>query len=188
MKRKTATRPSAQGSLSEAAVMRATGKPLSRWFTLLDRAGARAKSHPEIVRLLDEQGVKAWWCQMVTVQYERARGLRDLHQTPDGYRVTVSRTLDVPAAKAFQAWENARARARWLADPGVTVRKATPAKSLRITWVDGATHVNVNLVIKSPTRCQLAVEHRKLSGPRDVARMRAYWARALDRLRTLLES
>ena len=55
----------------------ATGKGHGEWFGLLDAWGATDHSHTEIARWLNaEHGVPGWWSQNITVNYERARGMR----------------------------------------------------------------------------------------------------------------
>jgi len=48
-----------------------------------------------------------------------------------------------------------RLRDRWLADPAFIIRKATPGKSLRITWVDGKTTLEVMLYPKGTGKTQV---------------------------------
>src|SRR5689334_305031 len=121
--------------MSDAAVQAKTGKTWPDWFAVLDKAGAQQMTHPQIAAYLaSEHGVPGWWCQMVTVGYERARKLRAKGQMADGYAISVSRTLAVPVAKLYRAWHDPRTRARWLADAPFAIRKATPDKSLRVTW------------------------------------------------------
>lgn len=172
------------GGISDEAVRAATGRTWKQWCALLDRAGARAMDHKEIVAVLDREcpELGGWWIQMVTVGYEQARGLRVKHQTPEGYQVGASKTIDVPVSKLFAAWNDAKQRARWLADPGITIRKATPDKSLRVTWIDGKTHVDVMLYAKGSRRSQIAIQHRKLRDAAAVQRMKAYWKDNLNRL------
>lgn len=35
--------------------------------------------------LNEDGGMSDWWCQMVAVAYERARGLRENHEKPGGW-------------------------------------------------------------------------------------------------------
>jgi hypothetical protein len=87
--------PAMKPQMSDDAVQAKTGKNWKEWFAVLDKAGARKMSHQEIVKYLNtNEGVGPWWQQMVTVTYERARGLRDLHQKPSGYEISISRTVD----------------------------------------------------------------------------------------------
>jgi uncharacterized protein YndB with AHSA1/START domain len=173
--------------MGDDAVREATGKSWEEWFRKLDRAGAKEMEHAAIARhLSEEENVPDWWCQMVTVGYEQARGLRQKHQRPDGFSVSASRTLAVPIERAFDAFADAKTRKRWLSDTGFTVRRATRPKSLRITWVDGVTNVDVNLYAKDDGRSQVSVQHSKLPDADAAARMKAYWGEALDRLREKL--
>ena len=61
-------------------------------------------------------------------------------------------------------------------------------KSLRITWVDGKTSVEVGFYPKGEGRCMVAVQHSKLSDAQAVARQRDYWTAALERLDSYLKS
>src|SRR5438128_6409952 len=170
--------------ISSEAVRAKTGKTWTQWFAVLDKAGASGWPHKEIARHMhDEHGCPDWWSQMVTVGYEQARGLRVKHQKCDGeFSASASKTLAVPVAALFAAWNEPKLRAKWLAGAnGLTVRKATENKSLRITWPDG-TNVDVNLFAKGPDKSQVAVEHGKLAGVADVPRVKEYWAAALSKL------
>ena len=78
--------------IGSAAVEAKTGKTWEQWLVVLDKAGARTRSHARIAAFLRErQRLPSWWCQMVAVGYEQARGLRAKHERPDGYAVSVSR-------------------------------------------------------------------------------------------------
>src|SRR6266550_1869640 len=91
--------------MSDEAVESKTGKNWSRWFKHLDAAGAKKMTHQEITAHLSEKhDVRPWWTQMIAVTYEQARGLRDKHQKPEGYEISVSRTIGAPVGKAFKAW------------------------------------------------------------------------------------
>ncbi len=174
--------------MTDEAVLAKTGRKWNEWFATLDQAGANQMTHAEIARMLHAKfDVPSWWSQMVTVTYEQARGLREKHQRPDGYEISVSRTIAAPAAKVYDAWEKPKTRARWLADPGFTVRKATPAKTLRITWVDGKSSVEVRFVPTGGAKTQVTAQHSKLAGAAAARRMKKYWAESLDRLKSTLE-
>ena len=68
-----------------------------------------------------------------------------------------------------------------------TIRKATPNKSLRITWNDGKSSLEINFYSKDDDKSQVVVQHSKLPDAKSSAKMKAYWAKALDRLRASLE-
>ncbi len=173
-------------SISDAAVLKATGKNWKQWFARLDRAGARELGHGEIVAIVNEHGAGPWWSQMVTVTYERERGLREVHQTAAGFVANVSRTMAVPVSELYDAWRDARRRAKWLKNK-FTIRTATPNKSMRITWSDG-TSVDVGFAAKGKGKSQVAVGHSKLKNRSDVTEKKSLWGKALGRLKEQLES
>lgn len=175
--------------ISGEAVKGKTGKNWQEWIAVLDKAGARKLNHKQIATYLyDVHKVPGWWAQMVTVGYEQSRGLRQKHQKPEGYEISGSKTIEVPVVKAFTAWESEKLRRRWLKDPGFTIRKATPHKSLRITWVDGKASVEVNFYSKGEGKCQVAVQHSKLVDAKQAERMKEYWGEQLARLKEVLEA
>src|SRR6185312_7829975 len=90
----TKAAPAKSPKMSDDAVKSKTGKAWKEWFAILDKAGAKKMTHQEIVKYLNsEQGVGPWWQQMVTVTYEQHIGRRGEHQKPDGYEISVSRTI-----------------------------------------------------------------------------------------------
>lgn len=174
--------------ISAVAVKKATGKTWREWGTLLDKAGAKKKSHKEIADLLATRcKVPAWWAQMLAVGYEQSRGLRAKHQKPAGFEVSVTRTIAAPVARAFEAWKDAILREHWLPATPLTVRKATPHKSIRITWADGTT-VAVNFWPKGALKCQVVPQHGHLPDAASAERMKGYWTEKLEALRDYLEA
>jgi hypothetical protein len=120
---------------------------------------------------------------MVTVGYEQARGLREKHETARGYQVSRSMTVPVALPRLYRAWADAESRGEWLNEPDLKVRRATRNKSMRLTWKDGATSVEVNFYAKGTGKSQVTVQHNKLATGAAGARMKAYWGRALERCR-----
>ena len=78
--------------MCDEAVPAKTGTVWSEWFRLLDGDGATKLSHKDIaMHLRDKYDVGKWWCQRITVEYERAR---DLHRKTDDFAVSVSKTIN----------------------------------------------------------------------------------------------
>jgi uncharacterized protein YndB with AHSA1/START domain len=185
---KSATKTKKAGGIGDDAVRERTGKGWAEWFAILDAAGAKKMSHKEMAQwLYDNHLDSGWWSQMVVVTYEQERGLREKHQKPEGYEISVSRTVEAPIQKAFRVCDDVKSRDRWLGDKGLTVRKATKNHSIRLTWSDGKTHVEFRFLEKGREKCQVVASHRKLAGAKDAARMKKYWAAALERLKAALE-
>lgn len=177
------------GRMSDAAVRAKTGKTWREWFALLDADGAGNMTHQEIVAVLRERhGVEAWWQQMVAVTYGQERGLRQKFQSCTGeFQASASRTIAVPVSSLFDAWVDEDLRRQWLGDEPIVIRKATPGKSVRVTWSDGKSSVEVNLWPKGEYKSQVQLQHSKLADAREVAQMKAYWGEAVDRLKQVLE-
>ena len=170
------------------AVMRATGRAWDEWLKVLDRAGAKAMPHKEIALMLSRKfAVPDWWSQMVTVGYEQARGLRAVNQRAGGFAANASRTVDIPLRRLFDAWSDPQMRARWLLDAPVEVRRTTDGKSIRMTWTVGDSNVDVGFFAKGADKSQVQVEHSMLKNATAVARQKAFWGNALERLKALLE-
>jgi hypothetical protein len=165
--------------VSDAALRAATGRGWDEWLALLDGGNASGMSHAEIAALAGRHGAEPWWAQTVTVGYERARGLRRVHERPDGYGISVSRTLPVAVEDLFEAWAATERRAAWLHDPGMVVKKATPPKSIRIAWPEGGA-VEVRFNARGPAKAQVVVDHRKLATQEEAAAMKEFWNRQLD--------
>ncbi len=178
-----------QPTISDAAVQAKTGRVWAEWFTLLDSEGAADSTHRQIATALaDRHGLTGWWSQMVTVAYEQARGRRQPHETSRGYQVGVSKTVPVRVDVLFSAWEDEASRGRWLGDQSITIRRATRPKSMRITWSNDQTNVDVSFWDKGPEKSSVQVQHSKLTDRNDVEAKRTFWRAALAQLASELVS
>jgi uncharacterized protein YndB with AHSA1/START domain len=181
-------------NVTSEAVEKATGNGWNHWLAVLDKAKATEMSHNNIAILLHEKhGVPEWWAQTVTVGYEQARGMREKGQKADGFSISASKTINVSAEQAFEAWTDERIRARWLPDASLTIRKATPPKSVRITWepegksAAAASNVEVWLTAKGDAKCALSVQHGKLTTAAAGEKLKMWWGERLEALKGALE-
>jgi hypothetical protein len=174
---------------SDEAVKAKTGKVWADWFRILDKAGAKKWAHKEIaLYLYEKQKLSGWWAQMVSVGYERERGIRQKFQKCDGqFSASGSRTLAVPLAKAYAAWTDERLREGWLPGAKMEITTATPGKYVRAKW-NGDTRLSVGFYAKGAGKTQVAVDHSKLANSKECARMKSYWFAALNRLQGILEA
>jgi len=122
---------------------------------------------------------------MVTVGYERARGLRARHETTGGFQMSASRTLAAPLTQVFRAWNDARTRTRWLPPTELQPLGQTPERRVSFVGVDDS-RVEVRLVAKNDAKTQVTVQHSKLANATAMKRQKAYWAAALDALQAHL--
>lgn len=174
--------------ISSEAVRAKTGKGWAEWFTILDGAGAPKLSHPEIATYLyEKRKVPGWWCQMVAVGYEQARGLREKHETSTGFQASVSKTIEIPIGALFQAWQDDKIRNQWLPKAPMTIRKSTTNKSIRAAWDGTISNMDVRFYAKGKGKSQVVVDQTKLKNSSEVRRMKDYWGERLETLKKKLE-
>jgi hypothetical protein len=175
---------------SDAAIRARTGRGWEEWFDALDEWGATERPHRDIARWVAEQlGVDplAWDAQAVTVSFERARGGRAVGQHPEGFSVTVTRTVAVPVERLFAAFVDERARGRWLPHGRLRERTATAPKSARFDVGDGPERLHLVFDAKGETRSTVALEHARLPGGEQADRAKAHWRERLGVLKAQLE-
>jgi hypothetical protein len=174
---------------SDAVLKEKTGCTWERWVKVLDRAKAYTWTHRDIAKhVMETYKIPGWWAQTVTVGYERIKGLRAVGQRRDGsFEANKSKTVAVPLARLYDAFSNARVRARWLPGVDLTIRTATREKSMRITWPD-RTSVVIGFSGRGPEKSQVALAHQKLSDRDSATRLKQYWGERLGALEQLIAS
>jgi hypothetical protein len=187
--RRAAAPPAADTSAfpcGDDAVRAATGKGWSEWLSTLDAAGAAARSmdHQQIwdIAMRSLPGSAGWWGQMVSVGYERARGLREKHQTSVGdFQASISKTLPVPLFAAFAAWADKNLRKSWLDAPDLDFTKLNVGRNIRARWPDGSA-LDIRFNASGPDKCQIVVDTTKLADAEAVQKAKAFWQDQLERL------
>lgn len=166
--------------MSDDAVRKATGREWAEWTEYLDARDAAGMEHPAIAELALAAGAPPWWSQMVTVAYERFRGLREPGQRRGGgFDTNKSRTVPVSHARLFAAWEP-DARAEWL-DVRLEDSKVSPPKSRRMRTPDGTT-VALWFTEKGPEKCAVSVQVEGLPDRASADALRDRWHERLDAL------
>ncbi|HWJ13584.1 MAG TPA: hypothetical protein VNS10_07560 [Gemmatimonadaceae bacterium] len=173
--------------MSDAAVKEGTGCTWERWVNSLDYHQAYTWSHRDIAKYLREKyKTPSWWTQMVTVGYERIKGLRAPGQQRSGsYTVTRSKTVRAPLTALFAAFENDEQRARWL--PSAQLKRATKNKSLRLLLDDGS-QVVAGFTSKGDGKSQVAVEQTGLANSAAAAECKSAWSSRLENLAAQLSA
>ena len=179
--------PDLSGLASEDALVAATGRGWKEWFAVLDAWGADERKHGEIARhVRSEHGVPGWWSQTVTVGYERARGLRAKHERPEGFSVSVSRTVAAPAAR-LHAWFADVGRGDELV-PGLVPRPSRARLVARFDRPSDGTRVVTSFEEKGAAKGAVHVQVDRLADAEAAERAKAEWRALLDRLKRLFES
>jgi len=174
-------------SMSDDAVKAKTGKDWAQWFAILDKAKAQTLPHKDIVALLDgKHGVPPWWRQMVTVEYERARGLRARHETASGFSVSISKTIATDLGNVYAAAADAKRRKSWFAAGEFELSSQTKDKYFRGSW-NGSARLEINFYAKDEGKAQINVQVNKLGSAADVTLEREAWKAALETLKARLE-
>ncbi len=178
----------AASAISNEAVSKATGKIWKDWFSILDKEKMHLKSHKEIAEWIKENyDISGWWCQEVTVQYERERGLRQLYEKPGGFEISVVKTLNAGVGAVYNYFKDARLRKKWI-DKKIKISTATECKSLRAIWDDDTTRISVNFYPMSDLKTQVTVQHIKLADGDSASAMKSYWTEKLTKLKSIMET
>ena len=173
--------------MSEEALRRSTGKTWAEWFALLDAWGAAERTHTEIARhVYETYGIDGWWAQGVTVGYERARGLRQRHQRPDGFSISASKTVAAPLGRLYAALLDESLRDQWLEPGTLRLRTSQPERSARFDVVTSGTLLTENFIAKGETKATVQLQELKLPTADEVEPRKAYWQARLNRLADLL--
>jgi hypothetical protein len=173
-------------STSDAAVKAKTGKAWSGWFDALDRAGAAKLEHRAIAATLSrEHGISGWWCQMVTVEYERARGLRARHETTSGFSVGISKTVGTSLSDLYEMTVNAAKRGEWFPRGAFEPSSQTKNKYVRGSW-NGSARLEIGFYAKGEGKAQIAVQVNRLARKADVEVQRSAWKKALEKLAVIV--
>jgi hypothetical protein len=188
---KSAPAVSTKGGLSDAKSIEKTGHGLDHWFAVLDTFGAVEKGHTKAANhLYTDHGVPGWYCQGITVAYERARGVRGMNQRCDGaYEVSVSKMMAATPPQIIKALRDVRPWSDGV-DAGLLKALATALKDKKskgfITRADGqarfrykwdGTTVQFNIYPKG-AKTSFVVQHMNLAGAESVEVYRAKWKAA----------
>jgi hypothetical protein len=132
------------------------------------------------------------------VAYERARGLRELHQSCAGdFQVSVSKTVPAAVAEVIDALKIADRRAAWLwsADPGLVQAldaafsgdkprevktKGSDYAWFRFPWGDSKVEIRIT---GKPKGASVAMDSTELAGAEQVEQRRAQCRTALEGLK-----
>ena len=175
----------ADPGMSEEGITNGTGRGWDDWFRILDAWDGTAHTHPEIARhLREEHDVNGWWAQGVTVGYERARGMRALHETTRGFEVSVSKTVQAAPEALWHSLIDPAGRDAWL-EPGLLRRRpgtGVEHRSARFDVVADGSRVLVAFTPKDDGRTSVTITNERLPGSDAIEPARARWRAGLARL------
>ncbi|HEY8949551.1 MAG TPA: hypothetical protein VIM56_11755 [Rhizomicrobium sp.] len=172
-------------SISEAKVKEATGRGWMGWFVILNLMDAASKPHKAVAKELKEKyAAPSWWAQMITVEYERARGGRKKNERAGGtYAVNVTKVMPVSLSKLFAGAISKRKD--WFPPGAFEETSKTKDKYWRGKWKAGR-KLEFGFYAKGDGKAQIALEIGKLASPVEVEQERAAWKKAMEKLSALL--
>lgn len=190
--------------ISNESIKAATGRTWPEWFEILDGAGAMKLPHKQIAQwLYDNHLQKGWWCQSITVGYEKARGLRVLGQTADaGFQLGAQKTVPISPSELWDFIFSPDGLRLWLGQTtdfklvkGATyslldgtrgeVRAIDEGKRVRLTWqpIDWLHPSTLQLYfLPTPGGTSLRVHHEKLADQKTRQDMVRHWRATLTAL------
>jgi uncharacterized protein YndB with AHSA1/START domain len=195
--------------IAEASVVKATGKGWEHWFKVLDKFGCAKKGHKESARfLLEEHGLKPWWSQTVTVEYEVAKGLRKPSQRSGGkFGLDVHRTVSATLGDCWDAFTTAKGLNGWFASKAkvdlrvgghytgaggdrCTFKKIVPSRRLVMSWEHPkhtAGSVVEVLFEKREKKTRVSVSHTKIANKAECDDLKRAWSSVMDEFRAYVE-
>jgi hypothetical protein len=188
-----------RGELSDRTAKKSTGHGLDYWFEVLDAFGAKHGHTKAADYLYSDHKVQAWHAQMITVTWERKRGLRQENQSCTGtFQVSVSRAIDASVEWIVGMVNDAVARKRWLktATPALRaaledafgsgkemeIKKSGYAR-MRYKWLSSV--VELRVTGKAGGKSTIVADSSALPDADAVTVRREAFAEALDRLKEM---
>ena len=190
--------------ISDGAVRDATGRGWRGWWKVLDAWGAPKHSHSEIARFLaHEHGLSGWWSQMVSVQYERERGMRDVGETASGFQMGAQKTFLPDPETAWRLLASARGIETWLGEGAPAeliqgeayrladgtvgeIRVVSPGTHVRLTWQpplwSKPSTLQVRALASTSGKGTISFHHEGLPGQAAREAMIEHWKGRLEAL------
>jgi uncharacterized protein YndB with AHSA1/START domain len=196
--------------VTNEAAKKATGKSLDEWYKLIDAAGGTGLGRRKVnVLLYTDHKVDAWWSTTIAVEYERRHDLKKRDGLYEGYFICSTKTIAAPLDRVYKAWTDKAQLAKWFGggaradvqegggfetkdgDRGSYLR-VRENKDLRFSYersgFTAPTQVDVVFEDKGKGKCGVLVNHTRLQTRGEADGVRAGWAAALDRLKSLMEA
>jgi hypothetical protein len=184
--RQTTVKSKIKTTMTDAAIKERTGKDWGEWFAALDKAGAARLDHRGIAKLArEDMGAGDWYGQMISVSYERVRGIRAMNQKCDGeFSVSVTRVISTSLPKLYAA--ATAAPHAWFPKGTFEESSRTKDKYWRGKWKSG--RLEIGFYAKGAGKAQIALQSNKLPDAEAVEKERAIWKKAIDKLQTMIET
>ncbi|OJV14376.1 MAG: hypothetical protein BGO21_16730 [Dyadobacter sp. 50-39] len=196
--------------LSSNALKAKTGRNWAEWIEWLDNLKSDGKTHKEIVAVLADHVGSTWYRQKIALGYREATGQRQPGELLSGYEVGVSRTVPVPAAKAWEIISSEAGLATWLGaltegrvgiaetfktEDGITgtITVLEPGSHFRMAWKTEYWRNNSTLQVrvvgsksKTAGKSVITFHHEQLPRAADRDAMKRHWQEKLSDLAEII--
>ncbi len=194
--------------VTNESAKKATGKTLDQWFDELDKMNGLKQGRRAINNSLYDKKVDPWWCSTIAVEYEKHHNVRKKDGLFEGYFICSTKTIAAPVAEVYAAWTDNMKLSDWFGtatkaevedggkyknkdgDRGTFLR-VRPNKDLRLSFENPAftspSQVDVQFQDKGKGKTGVLVNHARIQSRAEADGLRAAWADALDKLKTLCE-
>jgi len=159
-----------------AANMAASAPPRSRsdrsdvgqWLASLDRAGARKLPHRRSPAAGDQAQTPDWWARWWRSATNRPRPAPQAPE-PDGFEISVTKTIAAPVDRAFAAWKIPALR-----ENGCPAPRSRCARRRRTnpSAFSGDGTASASTSGQGPAQVQVVPQHAKLPTPESAEQMK----------------
>lgn len=199
------------GRVSNASVVKGSGRGWDEWVKILTKAGAKSWTHQQIVSFLAfKYKLTPWWQQGVTLGFEIHTGRREEGQTLKGdFTLTVTKSTKVNVKKAWAYMTSADGLALWLRPlselkmkPGASfeseygtygkVRTMKAGVRARLSWQkvedEKPTIIQLYVAKQQSGATILVISHEGIRSPREKELLRTFWREGLEAVALSLKS
>ena len=197
------------GRVSNASVLKCTGKTWDQWISILEKAGGRGLTHGEIVAILKKKyKLTVWWQQGVTTGFEMHIGRKLEGRNAKGeYSTVATKTLPISQSALWRYLESHEGQGVWL-EPmadfrfgageqfevagGVfgEIRTLKKPERLRLRWNNEdwpkPSVLNIAVIPRPADKCVLVFQHDHLPSERAKTTMNGHWKKILAALKERL--
>lgn len=164
-----------QPKISIEAVLQASGRTWSQWFSELDKINIEHLDHRQLCEKIEtDYQVDSWWAHLIAQEFERAKNI-DPKRGPNGFEVSVTKTFSYPVDEVYSLTKD------WLeGERRATCRKDKANQKLHCDWITDDSKVEIKFKQKAEGKTQLVVHHNQLEDEGDIEVMRNFWKENLE--------
>src|SRR4051812_27292591 len=100
--------------VTDEACKAATGRTFEEWFTEIDTLPGRPVGRKAVIdHLVGNLAIELWWVTTINNLYEAHHGLVEKDGRAKGFNICVTKTIQAPLDKVYEAWTNPSILSQW---------------------------------------------------------------------------